>query len=99
MCRTCSCQAMEYSKELRAQRFQSQLQILEKPACTRQTCRPPKKVSASRVDHSGHNTMGQFFQSRAIPPRRAEWNDESKGLERHVPPPSTSYDTWLGDTR
>ena len=50
-CRTCSCQAMEYSKELRVQRFQSRLQILEKPACTRRTCRPPEKVSASRVDH------------------------------------------------
>ena len=98
-CRTCSCLAVEYFKELRVQQFQSRLQILEKSAYTRQTCRPPGKVSTSRVDHSGHNTAGQFFQSQAIPARRAEWHDESTGLERHVPPPSTSYDTWLGDTR
>ena len=98
-CKTCSCQVVEYSKELRVQRFQSQLQILGKPACTRRTCRPLGRVSASRVDHFGHNTAGQFFQSRAIPARRAEWHDESTGLECHVPPPSTSYDTWLGDTR
>ena len=82
-CRTCSCQALEYSKELWVQRFQS-LQILGKPACTRQTCRPPGKVKTSRVDHSGHNTAGQFFWSRAIPARRAERHDESTGLERHV---------------
>ena len=42
-CRTCSCQAVEYSKELRVQRFQSRLQILRKPAYTRRTCRPPGK--------------------------------------------------------
>ena len=81
------------------QRFQSQLQILGKPAYTRQTCRPLGRVSASRVDHSGHNTAGQFCRSRAISARRTEQHDESTGLERHVPPPSTSYDTWLGDTR
>ena len=98
-CRTCSCQALEYSKELWVQRFQSRLQILEKPACMRRTCRPPEKVSASRVDHSWHNTARQFFRSRAIPARRAEWHNESKGLERHVPPSLTSYDTWLGDMR
>ena len=98
-CRTCSCQAVEYSKELWVQRFQSRLQIQGKPACMRRTCRPPGKVSASRVDHSGHNNAGQFFRSRAIPARRAKWNDKSTGLERHVPPPLTSYDTWLGDTR
>ena len=98
-CRTCSCQVVEYSKELRMQRFQSRLQILGKPACMRRTCRPPGKVSASRVNHSGHNTVGQFFRSRAISVRRAERHDESMGLERHVPPSSTSYDTWLGDTR
>ena len=97
-CRTCSCQALEYSKELPVQQFQSRLQILGKPAYTRRTCRPPRKVSANYVDHLGHNTTGQFFRSRAIPVRRAEWHDESTGLERHVPPPSTSYDTWLGDT-
>ena len=98
-CRTCSCQALEYSKELRVQRFQSRPQILGKPACTRRTCHPPGKVSASHVDHSRHNTVGQFFQSQAIPVRRAERHVESTGLERHVPPPSTSYDTWLGDRR
>ena len=42
--------------------------------------------------------MGQFFQSRAIPVRKTERHDESTGLECHVPPPLTSYDTWLGDT-
>ena len=98
VCRTCSCLALEYSKELRVQRFQSRRQIQEKPACMRRTCRPPGKVSASRVDHSGHNTARQFCWSRAIPARRAERHDESIGLERHVPPPSTSYGTWLGDT-
>ena len=98
-CRTCSCLAVEYSKELQVQRFQSWQQIQEKPTCTRQTCHPLGKVSASRVDHSGHNTAGQFCWSRAIPTRRAERHDESTGLERHIPPPSTSYDTWLGDTR
>ena len=61
-CRTCSCQAVEYSKKLRVQRFQSRLQIQGKPACTRRTCRPSGKVSACRVDHSGHNTVGQFFE-------------------------------------
>ena len=98
-CRTCSCQAVQYSKELWVQQFQSRLQIQGKIACTRRTCRPPERVSANCVDHSGHNTAGQFFRSRAIPARRAERDDKSTGLERHVPPPSTSYDTWLGDTR
>ena len=98
-CRTCSCLAVEYSKELQVQRFQSRRQIQEKPACTRRTCRPPRKVSASCVDHSGHNTVGQFCGSQAIPTRRAEQHDESTGLEHHVPPLSTSYGTWLGDTR
>ena len=98
-CRTCLCQAVEYSKELRVQRFQSRLQILGNPACTRQTCRPPGKVSVSRVDHSGHNTAGNFFRSRAIPIKRVERYDKSTGLERHVPSPSTFYDTWLGDMR
>ena len=59
----------------------------------------PEKVFASRVDHSRHNTTGQFYGSRAIPARRTERHDESTGLESHVPPLSTSYGTWLGDTR
>ena len=87
VCRTCSCLAMEYSKGLRVQRFQSWQQIQEKPACMRRTCRPSGKVSASRVDHSGHNTAGQFCRSRAILAGRVERNDESTGLEHHVPPP------------
>ena len=86
-CRTCSCLAVEYSMELRVQQFQSRRQIQEKPTCRRRTCRPPGKVSASRVDHSGHNIAGQFCQNRAIPIRRAERHDESTRLERHVPPP------------
>ena len=85
--RTYSCLAVEYSKGLRVQRLQRWRQIQEKPACIRRTCRPPGKVSASRVDHSGHNTAGQFFRSRAIPAGRVEWNDESTGLESQVPPP------------
>ena len=85
--RTCSCLAVEYSKALPVQGLQSQRQIQEKPACIRRTYRPPGKVSASHVDHSGHNTAGQFFQSRAIPAGSAEWNDEGTGLESHVPPP------------
>ena len=85
--RTCSCLVLEYSKVLPVQGLQSQRQIQEKPACIRRTCRPPGKVSASRVDHSGHNTTGQFFRSRAIPAGRAERNDEGTGLESHVPPP------------
>ena len=97
-CRTCSCLVVEYSKELWVQRFQSRLQIQKKPACTRRTCHPLGRVSASRVDHSGHNTAGQFCRSRAIPVRRAKRHDKSTGLERHVPLPLTSYDTWLGDT-
>ena len=80
------------------QRFRSRRQIQEQPACTRRTCCPPGRVSASRLDHSGHNITGQFCQSRAIPARRAERHVESTGLERHVPPPSISYGTWLGDT-
>ena len=58
-----------------------------KPAYIRRTCHPLGKVSASRVDHSGHNIAGQFLRSRAIPVGRVERNDESTGLERHVPPP------------
>ena len=82
-----SCQALEYSKGLRVQQFQSPQQIQERLACMRRTCHPLGKVSASRVDHFGHNTAGQFFRSRAIPTGRIERNDESTGLERHVPPP------------
>ena len=85
--RTCSCLVVEYSKALQVQRLQSQRQIQQKPACIRRTCRPPGKVSTSRVDHSGHNTAGQFFRSRAIPAGRVERNDESTGLKRHVPLP------------
>ena len=85
--RTCSCLALEYSKGLLVQGLQSQQQIQEKPACIRRTCRLPGKVSATHVNHSGHNTAGQFFRSRAILARRVEWNDEGTGLESHVPPP------------
>ena len=85
--RTCSCLALEYSKGLPLQGLQSQWQIQEKPACIRRTCRPPGKVSASHVDHSGHNTARQLFRSRAIPAGRVEWNDEGTRLESHVPPP------------
>ena len=88
-CRTCSCLAVEYSKELWVQRFQtqSQQQIQEKPACRRRTCHLLGKVSASHVDHSVHNTAGQFCRSQAIPVRRGERHDESTGLERYIPPP------------
>ena len=86
-CRICSCLAVEYSKGSRVQRFQSWRQIQEKPACMRRTCRPSGKVSTSHVDHSGHNTEGQFCWSRAIRARRAEPNDGSMRLEHHVPPP------------
>ena len=85
--RTCSCLALEYSKGLPVQGLQSQRQIQEKPACIRRTCRPPRKVSASHVDHSGHNTAGQFSRSSTIPAGRIEWNDKGMGLESHVPPP------------
>ena len=84
--RTCSCLALEYSKGLPVQGLQSQWQIQEKPACIRRTCHPPGKVSASHVDHSRHNTMGQFFRSQAILAGRVERNDEGTGLESHVPP-------------
>ena len=85
--RTCSCLTVGYSKGLRVQRLQSRQQIQEKHACIRRTCRPLGKVSANRVDHSGHNTTGQFFRSRAILAGRVERNDESTGLESQVPPP------------
>ena len=86
-CRTCSCLAMEYSKGLRVQRFQNWRQIQEKPSYRRRTCRPLRKVSASRVDHFGHKIARKFCWNRAIPVKRAEWHDKSMGLERHVPPP------------
>ena len=86
-CRTCSCLVMEYSKELRVQRFQSQQQIQEKPACRRRTCRPPGNVSTSRVNHSEHNTVGEFCQNLVILARRAERHDKNTELERHIPPP------------
>ena len=84
-CRTYSCLAMEYSKGLRVQQFQSWRQIQEKLACRRRTCCPSEKVFASRVDHSGHNTRRQFWQNQGIPIGRAERHDKSMGLERHVP--------------
>ena len=68
------------------QELQSQRKIQEKPAYIRRTCSPPGKVSASHVDHSGHNTAGQFFRSPTIPTGRVEQNDEGTGLESHVPP-------------
>ena len=85
--RTCSSLALEYSKGLLVQGLQSQQQIQEKPACIRRTCCSPGKVSATHVDHSGHNTAGQFFRSRAIPTGMVERNVEGTGLESHVPPP------------
>ena len=87
VCRICSCLAVEYSKELRVQRFQSQWQIQEKPTCRRRTCHPLGKIFASRVNHSGHNTVGQFCRNQAISVRRAERHNKSTGLERHFPPP------------
>ena len=56
-----SCLALKYSKELRAQRFQScwrfeeRLDIREHASCLLE------KVYASCVTHFGHNTKGQFF--------------------------------------
>ena len=85
--RTCLCLALEYSKGFPVQGLQSQQQIQEKPACIRRTCRPPRKVSATHVDHSRHNTARQFFRSRAILAGKVERNDEGTGLENHVPPP------------
>ena len=79
--------ALEYSKALPVQGLQSQRKILEKPACIRRTCRPPGKVSATHVNHSRHNSAGQFFRSEAILEGKVERNDEGTGLERHVPPP------------
>ena len=48
-CRTCSCMAVEYSKGLQVQQFQSWRQIQEKPACRRRTCRPPREKSPPAV--------------------------------------------------
>ena len=85
--RTYSCLAVEYSKGLRVQQLQSRRKIQENLVYIRRTCRPPGKVSASHVNHYGHNTAGQFSRSQAILAKWVEWNDESTELESQVPPP------------